>query len=93
MAHRRSETIFADILQVSKDHDRDGVKITKLIQHANLTHSRIGKILTHLTSAGLMVKITTSGANTYAITEKGSVYLDKYIQLRDLAQSFGMLDL
>ena len=82
--------IVGDILTVTEASGQDGIKMTALITKANLPHSRLSKLLSNLTGAGLINKIEFDGKHTFVITLKGRQYLESYAKFADIAQSFGL---
>ena len=82
--------IIADLLVATQDSGRDGIRPTTLLSKANLSHSRLGKFLGNLTSAGLVNKIEYDGRHTFVITPKGRQYLESYQRFSSIAESFGL---
>lgn len=87
--YRNSLQITESILQAT-DTDRSGVQVTTLMIKSNLSYQRLTKILTDLTSSGLINKIEVSGKNTFVITSKGRIYLEEYKKFESIARSFGL---
>jgi len=91
MSYRNQIKIIADILTVAKDYgEEDGVGITTLLRRANLSYSRLVKLLKDLIKAGLIIEIEKEKGNKYMISEKGIKFLEIYAQFEDFAQSFGL---
>jgi len=88
--YRNSIQITSTILQATQDVGRDGITITPLITKSNLQHTRLSKIMSKLTSSGLVNKIEQKGKNTYIITEAGILYLEEYKKFSSFAGSFGL---
>ena len=82
--------IVADLLVVTEQSGVEGIKTTRLLSKANLSHSRLSKFLENLTGAGLINKIEYDGKHTFVITSKGRQYLESYVQFSNLAGSFGL---
>jgi predicted transcriptional regulator len=82
--------IVGDLLTVTKESGQDGIKTTALISKANLSHSRLSKLLTNLIGTGLINNIEFDGKHTFVITEKGRQYLESYAKFANIAQSFGL---
>jgi predicted transcriptional regulator len=82
--------IISDLLNATNDSGQEGIKTTRLLTKANLSHSRLSKILDTLTSSGLVNKIEFDGKNTIVITEKGRQYLESYLKFSSIAESFGL---
>ena len=82
--------IVSDLLIAARESGQNGIKTTALISKANLPHSRLSKLLSNLTDAGLINKIEFDGKNTFVITQKGRQYLESYVKFANIAQSFGL---
>ena len=88
--YRSSLQIVADLLSATNDSGQEGIKTTTLISKANLSHSRLSKLLSNLIGTGLINKIEFDGKHTYVITAKGRQYLESYAKFHSLAESFGL---
>jgi predicted transcriptional regulator len=82
--------IMEDLLIATKESGQDGIKTTALISKANLSHSRLSKLLSNLIGSGLINKIEFDGKRTFVITQKGRQYLESYSKFSNIAQSFGL---
>ena len=89
-SYRTSMQIVGDILTVTKESGQDGIKTTTLISKANLSHSRLSKLLSNLIGTELINKIEFDGKHTFVITQKGRQYLEDYMQFSDVAGAFGL---
>ena len=83
--NRNTPQIYADVLSVAKDTDRDGIAVTTLCRKSNLSHSRLKGFIEKLTEAGLM---DVRFGKNYVITPKGINYLDEYKRLVEFAEGF-----
>jgi len=90
VTYRNSTQIVADLLTTTEQYGQEGIKITRLLTKANLSHSRVAKFVENLTGAGLMNKIEYDGKNTFVITPKGRQYLESYEKFSNIATSFGL---
>jgi predicted transcriptional regulator len=88
--YRTSMQIVGDLLTATQDSGEEGIKTTRLLAQANLSHSRLSKFLENLTGSGLVNKIEYDGKNTFVITPKGRQYLESYMQFSDVAGAFGL---
>ena len=88
--YRTSMQIISDLLSATNDSGQEGIKTTRLLTKANLSHSRLSKFLENLTGSGLINKIEFDGKNTFVITEKGRQYLESYLKFSSIAESFGL---
>ena len=84
--------IIGDILSTTRDdlQDEDGATITYLIRKANISHSRISRILKTLVSQGLLEKIDTQSSNKYKISQSGREFLQAYKTFTNFADNFGL---
>jgi len=90
VSYRSSMQIVGDILTVTEASGQNGIKTTAIITKANLSHSRLSKLLSNLTGSGMINKIEFDGRYTFVITPKGRQYLESYAKFVDIAQSFGL---
>lgn len=81
---------MGDLLTATAFEGSNGITVTTLIRKGNLSHSRFKSFINKMTSSGLINKIEYDGRNTFVITEKGRMYLEKYKQFQDLTESFGL---
>ena len=88
--YRNHQQIVYDVLTITCESNRSGIKTTSLLTKANLSHSRLEKFVKKLTGAGLVNKIEYDGKNTFVITPKGRQYLEQYKKFADVAESFGL---
>ena len=84
--NRNTPQIYADVLSVAKDTDRDGIAVTTLCRKSNLSYSRLKGFIGNLTEAGL---IDVKFGKNYVITPKGIIYLDEYKRFVEFAEGFG----
>ncbi len=89
-SYRTSMQIVSDLLVATEQSGLEGIKTTRLLTKANLSHSRLTKFIGNLTGAGLINKIEFDGKNTFVITPKGRQYLESYEKFSNLAGSFGL---
>jgi len=84
--------IIGDILATTRDdlQDEDGATVTYLIRKANISHSRISRILKTLVSQGLLEQIDSQGSNKYKISENGREFLQAYYSFTNFADNFGL---
>ena len=82
--------IVGDLLIATEQSGQKGIKTTALISKANLSHSRLSKLLSNLTGSGLINKIEFDGKHTFVITQKGRQYLESYVNFSSIAESFGL---
>ncbi len=84
--------IIGDILSTTRDdlQDEDGATVTYLIRKANISHSRISRILKTLVSQGLLEQVDNQGSNKYKISQTGREFLQAYYKFRNFADNFGL---
>ena len=88
--YRTTQQIFANVLTITNESDRSGIGVTKLCHKSNVAHGRLKVFLHNLTSSGLLNEIKHDGKNTFIITEKGQLFLEKYKKFLSIAESFGL---
>lgn len=90
--YRTHMKIIGDILATTRDdlQDEDGATVTYLIRKANISHSRISKILKTLVSQGLLERADVQGSNKYRISQNGREFLQAYYSFTNFADNFGL---
>ena len=90
MSYRNTIQIMSDVLENVDYAGSEGLQITNLIQKANISHSRLQKLIENFTGSGLINKIEYDTKSTFVITEKGRLFLEEYKKFSDFAGSFGL---
>ena len=90
--YRKQIQIVGDILYAAEELtiDQNGASITRLIQKANISHSRISKILTNLVSHGLLEQVDSRRACKYRISMTGKDFLKEYRTFSEFTDNFGL---
>jgi len=90
--YRTQVKIIADILSVAGDpeYGNEGVGITTILRKANLSYSRLIKILNDLVSSGLIEEFSNGRNVRYRISDRGLEFLRVYSRFEEFAQSFGL---
>lgn len=90
--YRTHMKIIGEILSTTRDdlQDQDGATVTYLIRKANISHSRISRILQTLVSQGLLERVDTQGSNKYKISQTGREFLQAYYTFTSFADNFGL---
>jgi len=90
--YRTHMKIIGDILSTTRDdlQDEDGATVTYLIRKANISHSRISRILKTLVSQGLLERVDSEGSNKYKISQNGREFLQAYNSFTKFADNFGL---
>ena len=90
--YRRQIEIVGDILFAAEELtiDQEGASITNLIQKANISHTRISKILTNLVSQGLLEQVDSKRACKYKISMTGKDFLREYKTFSEFTDNFGL---
>ena len=88
--YRNTTQILSDVLLITNSSDRSGVAVTKLCHKANISHSRLKKLLGKLTETGLINEIEYDGKHTFVVTPRGKMFLEQYKQFSDFAESYGV---
>ncbi len=89
-SYRTQVRIIADVLRTAKDYSDDGVGITVLLRKANLSYSRLVKIVSTLVTSGLMEEVVMEKTSRYKISNKGVEFLQAYGRFEEFAKSFGL---
>ena len=74
------------ILNLVLDNTQNKITTSSLLQKTNINHSRLKKITEILIHKKLVIKFEKN----YVITEKGRIYLEKWKNFVNLAESFGL---
>ncbi len=90
--YRTHMRIIGDILSTTRDdlQDEDGASVTYLIRKANVSHSRLSRILKNLVSQGLLEQVSSQGGSRYRISDSGREFLQAYQTFRSFADNFGL---
>lgn len=81
--------IIHDILKVIQG--RNGkIKPTYIMYKANLSHQMLDKYLRYIISNGFIKETKSGKGKTYALTQKGFDYLNKYEVIISFVDSFGL---
>lgn len=90
--YRTHMKIIGDILSTTRDEleDDNGASITYLIRKANISHSRISRILKTLVSQGLLEQVEVQGSLKYRISSNGREFLQAYKSFSNFADNFGL---
>ncbi len=88
--YRSSLRIIGDLLENTEEFGQQGINTNTLITRANLSHSKLKKLVENLTGVGLITKGEFDTKNTFVITEKGRKYLESYRKFAGMAESFGL---
>ena len=90
--YRTHMKIIGDILATTRDdlQNEEGATVTYLIRKANISHSRISRILKTLVSQGLLEQTDTQGSNKYRISQSGREFLQAYYTFTAFADNFGL---
>ena len=90
--YRTHMKIIGDILFTTRDdlQDEEGASVTYLIRKANISHSRISRILKTLVSQGLLEQIESNGSNKYKISQSGREFLQAYYTFSAFVNNFGL---
>ena len=91
--YRPHMKIIGDILSTTRDDldSEEGASVTYLIRKANVSHTRISKILTNLVSQGLLEQVDSQGTFRYKISSNGREFLVAYQTFSRFAENFGLV--
>ncbi|MDG6963547.1 MAG: transcriptional regulator [Nitrososphaerota archaeon] len=90
--YRTQVKIIADVLVTARDMNTEGagVGVTALVRKANMSYTRMSKLLSELVGSGLLLELDGEKISKYMISEKGKQFLVAYSSFQDFAQSFGL---
>ena len=91
--YRPHMKIIGDILSTTRDDldSIEGASVTYLIRKANVSHTRISKILSNLVSQGLLEQVDSQGTFRYKISSNGREFLVAYQTFSKFAENFGLV--
>ena len=91
--YRPHMKIIGDILSTTRDDlgSDGGASVTYLIRKANVSHTRISKILSNLVSQGLLEQVNSEGTFRYKISSNGREFLVAYQSFSRFAENFGLV--
>lgn len=90
--YRTQVKIIADVLSTARDMNTEGngVGVTALLRRANMSYTRMTKLLSELVGSGLLVELNAEKISKYMISDKGIQFLSAYSSFQDFALSFGL---
>jgi predicted transcriptional regulator len=89
--YRTRPRIISDVLSNAPSSGKDGgANISGLMRSCNLSHSAAVRLLGELVGAGLLLESKDDGATRYTLSERGSAFLERYSQLQDFVQAYGL---
>lgn len=89
-SYRTQVKIIADVLKTAQDTGQEGVGVTVLLRKANLSYSRLTRIVSTLLQSGLIEEIRVENASRYRISHKGIEFLVAFSRFEEFANSFGL---
>ena len=90
--HRSQIRIVADVLSVVRDYDisNKGIGISLILRKANLSYSRLTKMLNDLVRLGMLEELEQKRGSRYRISKRGEEFLRAYSQFEEFASSYGI---
>lgn len=89
MAKRERLEVIHDILLIIRDNTRP-IKKTPLLRKSNLSSSRFSEYYEQLTKDQFIEPIEIKKETFIQLTEKGNNYLEKYRQIINFIDEFGL---
>ena len=90
MIRKRNRTdIIHDMLKIMQSNGGK-VKKTHLMYKANLSHKQMESYLDELAKNNLIERESSEKRHFIHVTEKGSDFLIKYIQVKEFERTFGL---
>ena len=90
--HRTQIKIVGEILDTTSQEidEHEGTTITHIIKNANISHSRLSRILSNLVSQGLLEQVNSERSCRYKISPSGKEFLTAYKTFREFSDDFGL---
>ncbi|RME52740.1 hypothetical protein D6783_03920 [Candidatus Woesearchaeota archaeon] len=90
MSRKRNRLqIIYDILFAIREKNGK-IKPTHILYKSNLSHQMMEEYLNDLWAKGFIIVNNTKKGRTFAITDKGNDYLNKYKMIVEFMESFGL---
>lgn len=90
MAKKRSKLEIVHAILENIKARNGKIKPTHILYKSNLSYQMMEAYLDEMKKNGLVVELSLKGGRTYAITDKGLDYLDKYKLITEFAETFGL---
>ncbi|MDA4123128.1 MAG: hypothetical protein OK456_08130 [Thaumarchaeota archaeon] len=87
--YRTRPKIISEVLS-SAGSNGQGLNITGVMRRCNLSYSLTASLLGELVGAGLMLESKDEHGKKYMLSGMGSIYLEKYAQLREFVETYGL---
>jgi predicted transcriptional regulator len=81
--------VIHDILRAVQEKD-GRIRPTHVMYRANLSHQMLDEYLKELIEKDLLVEKQTKNSKTFSLTDKGFEFLEKYRQMMEFVDSFGL---
>jgi predicted transcriptional regulator len=81
--------VIHDILKAVQERDGE-IKPTHILYRANLSHQMLEEYLQELKEKEFLEESTAKKSKTFSLTEKGHEFLEKYRQMMEFVDSFGL---
>ena len=90
MTSRRSRLeIIYDLLNSIREKGGT-IKPTHLLYKSNLSHKKMKEYITQLEEKEFIEEIEKNGKKLYALTDKGTEYVNEFQRIRRFSESFGL---
>jgi predicted transcriptional regulator len=90
--YRSKIQILTEILQYTKDGDRDGVLVSVISRKANLSHAKALHDLKAMAESGLIKINQSDSKRSYNITENGLMFLNEIECFHTSAKEIKLLE-
>jgi predicted transcriptional regulator len=88
--YRTRPRIISDVLSKAHASGDEGVNVSGFMRGCNLSYSVAAVLLEELTGAGLLLPSRDDRMVKYRLSERGSTFLEKYAQLQEFVDSYGL---
>jgi len=89
--YRTRPRIISEVLSKAHASGEDGgANISGFMKSCNLSYSGAVSLLSELVGAGLLVESRDERLTRYRISERGSLFLEKYGKLQEFLQAYGL---
>lgn len=92
MQQNRTRTkIISDVLEETwSSGGEGGASVSELMRTCHLSYSNAVNILGELVGAGLLREVREDRSTRYQLSEKGSLFLERFERLQDFVESYGL---
>ena len=86
----RPRIISEVLLKAYRSAVDGGASVSGFMRTCNLSYAAAAHLLGELVGSGLLLEVRADGTVKYKISERGSVFLEKYAQLKEFVEAYGL---